>query len=97
MSRLADLGHIGGRLPFADPLPVPLLALALGVFIASNLTLGITYSTISSNQMQSMQLAQFTLMPSIMFSGFMFPFKGMPVWAQWIGEVFDHACLADRA
>ena len=67
---------------------VPLLLLALGLFIASNLALGITFSTVASNQMQATQLAQFTLMPSFMLSGFMFPFRGMPIWAQWAGEVF---------
>ena len=65
-----------------------LLMLALGVFIASNLALGFTFSTISSNQMQSMQMAQFTLLPSMLLSGFMFPFQGMPRWAQWAGEIF---------
>ena len=67
---------------------VPLLLLALGLFIASNLALGITFSTVTTNQMQATQMAQFTLMPSFMLSGFMFPFRGMPVWAQWAGEVF---------
>jgi ABC-2 type transport system permease protein len=38
--------------------------------------------------MQAMQLAQFMLLPSILLSGFMFPFAGMPVWAQWVGEIF---------
>ncbi|HEY4890811.1 MAG TPA: ABC transporter permease [Reyranella sp.] len=67
---------------------LPLLLLALGLFIASNLALGITFSTVAANQMQATQLAQFTLMPSFLLSGFMFPFRGMPVWAQWAGEVF---------
>jgi ABC-2 type transport system permease protein len=67
---------------------VALLAFALGLFIASNLALGITFSTIARNQMQAIQMAQFTLLPSFILSGFMFPFKGMPVWAQWAGEVF---------
>ncbi len=67
---------------------VPLLLGALGVFIASNLALGVTFSTVSANQMQAVQLAQFTLMPSFMLSGFMFPFRGMPVWAQWLGNIF---------
>jgi ABC-2 type transport system permease protein len=65
-----------------------LLILVLGLFIASNLALGFTFSTIATNQMQAMQLAQFTLLPSILLSGFMFPFRGMPVWAQWAGEMF---------
>ncbi len=65
-----------------------LLLIALGLFIASNLALGVTFSTLAANQMQAIQMAQFTLLPSIFLSGFMFPFKGMPVWAQWAGEVF---------
>jgi ABC-type multidrug transport system permease subunit len=67
---------------------IPLLMIALGLFIASNLALGFTFSTIATNQMQAMQLAQFTLLPSILLSGFMFPFAGMPVWARWAGEIF---------
>jgi len=66
---------------------LPLLSLALGLFIASNLALGVTFSTIARNQMQAIQMAQFTLLPSFLLSGFMFPFKGMPVWAQWTGEL----------
>ena len=65
-----------------------LLTVALGLFIASNLALGITFSTIARTQMQAIQMAQFTLMPSFLLSGFMFPFRGMPVWAQWAGELF---------
>ncbi len=67
---------------------IPVLLGALGVFISSNLALGVTFSTIASNQMQAVQLAQFTLMPSFLLSGFMFPFRGMPWWAQWAGSVF---------
>ena len=63
-----------------------LLMLGLGLFIASNLALGMTFSTIATNQMQAVQMAQFTLMPSFLLSGFMFPFAGMPNWAQWVGE-----------
>jgi ABC-2 type transport system permease protein len=66
---------------------IPLLLAALGLFIGGNLALGVTFSTISANQMQATQLAQFTLMPSFLLSGFMFPFRGMPQWAQWAGEV----------
>ena len=62
------------------------LMLALGLFIASNLALGITFSTVSSSQMQATQFAQFALLPSFMLSGFMFPFRGMPGWAQVLGE-----------
>jgi ABC-2 type transport system permease protein len=67
---------------------VPLLLVALGLFIASNLALGLTFSTIASNQMQAQQLAQFTLLPSFLLSGLFYPFRGMPLWAQWIGELF---------
>jgi ABC-2 type transport system permease protein len=67
---------------------LPLLAVALGLFIASNLALGLTFSTIARNQMQAIQMAQFVLLPSFLLSGFMFPFPGMPRWAQWAGEIF---------
>jgi ABC-2 type transport system permease protein len=75
---------------FALPLRGSFLTLlvALGVFIAGNLALGITFSTVSTNQMQAMQFAQFALLPTFLLSGFMFPFRGMPLWAQWIGEIF---------
>jgi ABC-2 type transport system permease protein len=75
---------------FALPIrgSVPLLLAALGLFIASNLALGVTFSTVSANQMQAVQFAQFTLMPSFLLSGFMFPFRGMPLWAQWLGQIF---------
>jgi ABC-2 type transport system permease protein len=66
------------------------LILLLGitlVFIAANLALGITFSTIARNQRQAMQLAMFFFLPSILLSGFMFPFRGMPQWAQTIGQV----------
>ncbi len=67
---------------------VLLLIVALGLFIAGNLALGFTFSTIAQNQMQAMQMAQFTLLPSLLLSGFMFPFRGMPAWAQSVGEIF---------
>jgi ABC-type multidrug transport system permease subunit len=67
---------------------IALLVVALGAFIASNLALGLTFSTVARNQMQALQMAQFTLLPSFLLSGFMFPFRGMPVWAQWAGELF---------
>jgi ABC-2 type transport system permease protein len=66
---------------------VSLLMFALGLFIAGNLALGLTFSTIATNQMQAQQLAQFTLLPTFMLSGFFTPFSGMPQWAQWIGEI----------
>jgi ABC-2 type transport system permease protein len=63
-----------------------LLAVTL-VFIAANLAVGITFSTLARNQLQAMQMTFFFFLPSILLSGFMFPFRGMPGWAQWIGEV----------
>ncbi|HEY7579690.1 MAG TPA: ABC transporter permease [Acetobacteraceae bacterium] len=66
---------------------VPLLLVALGVFIACNLAVGFAFSTMAQTQMQAQQLSQFGLLPSFMLSGFMFPFQGMPVWARWIGEL----------
>ena len=78
------------RLLFAVPMvgSVVLLSLVLIVFIAANLAIGFTFSTIAKNQLQAMQMGFFFFLPSILLSGFMFPFRGMPEWAQWIGEVF---------
>jgi len=66
---------------------VPLLYLCVLLFIAANLTLGITFSSIARNQLQAMQMTFFFFLPSMLLSGFMFPFRGMPEWAQWIGSV----------
>ena len=55
-------------------------------FIVANLTMGLLISTVAQNQFQAMQLTFFFFLPSILLSGFMFPFDGMPVPAQWIGE-----------
>jgi ABC-2 type transport system permease protein len=57
------------------------------LFIAANLTLGITFSSIARNQLQAMQMTFFFFLPSMLLSGFMFPFRGMPEWAQWVGSV----------
>ncbi len=65
---------------------LPLLVLCLGVFIACNLALGFTFSSLARTQMQAQQLAQFVLLPSLLLSGFLFPFAGMPRWARIIGE-----------
>jgi ABC-type multidrug transport system permease subunit len=75
---------------FALPIrgSLPLLLAALGVFISSNLALGVTFSTLATNQMQALQMAQLVLLPSFLLSGFIFPFLGMPLWAQWFGDVF---------
>ncbi|MGA2206391.1 MAG: ABC transporter permease [Terracidiphilus sp.] len=61
--------------------------LAALLFIAANLTVGITFSSLARNQLQAVQLAIFYFLPNIVLSGFMFPFKGMPGWAQVIGNV----------
>ena len=63
------------------------LAAGLLVFIAANLAMGFLFSTLATNQLQAMQMSMFIFLPSILMSGFMFPFKGMPQWAQVIGEV----------
>jgi len=66
----------------------PLLLLGMiGIFIIANLGVGFTFSTIARNQLQAMQMTFFFFLPSILLSGFMFPFRAMPVWAQWIGEI----------
>ena len=64
-----------------------LLYFVVLIFIAANLTLGITFSSIARNQLQAMQMTFFFFLPSILLSGFMFPFRGMPDWAQWIGSL----------
>ncbi len=64
-----------------------LLLAATLIFILANLTIGITFSTLAKNQTQAMQMGFFFLLPSILLSGFMFPYRGMPGWAQWVGEV----------
>ncbi len=65
---------------------IPLLLALMLVFIAANLAVGITFSTIAKNQLQAMQMSFFFFLPSILLSGFMFPFRGMPEWAQHIGS-----------
>ena len=77
------------KLIFDVPMQGSLVALyaAVLLFIAANLTLGLTFSTVAANQLQSMQMTVFFFLPSILLSGFMFPFRGMPGWAQAIGEV----------
>lgn len=65
-----------------------LLLACVGLFIIANLAVGFTFSTLARTQMQAMQMTFFFFLPSILLSGFMFPFRGMPDWAQWIGSVF---------
>src|SRR5208283_1661835 len=63
-----------------------LLAAAL-IFIIATLAVGITFSTVAQNQLQAVQMGVFFFLPSMLLSGFMFPFRGMPHWAQAVGEV----------
>ncbi len=64
-----------------------LLSVSL-LFFGANLAMGITFSTIAQNQLQAMQMSFFFFLPSLLLSGFMFPFRGMPAWAQALGEMF---------
>jgi ABC-2 type transport system permease protein len=77
-----------GVLLFGVPLRGSLLVLALlsTLFITTNLAIGYTFSTLVQNQLQAMQASMMFFLPSILLSGFMFPFAGMPVWAQYLGE-----------
>jgi ABC-2 type transport system permease protein len=77
-----------GVLLFGVPVRGSLIMLALlsTLFITTNLAIGYTFSTIVQNQLQAMQMSMMFFLPSILLSGFMFPFAGMPVWAQYIGE-----------
>ncbi|NOX80433.1 MAG: ABC transporter permease [Deltaproteobacteria bacterium] len=80
---------LAGRFLFGVPLigSLSLLLAASLLFIAANLGVGLTFSTLARNQLQAVQMAFFFFLPSILLSGFMFPFRGMPVWAQRVGEV----------
>jgi ABC-2 type transport system permease protein len=63
-----------------------LLAALTTLFIATNLSVGYTFSTLAQNQLQAVQMAMMYFLPNMLLSGFLFPFAGMPVWAQWVGE-----------
>ena len=80
---------VAARQLFAVPMvgSLALLSAVLVLFIAANLAIGFTFSTLARNQMQAMQMTFFFFLPSMLLSGFMFPFRGMPGWAQAIGEV----------
>ncbi|NCC03309.1 MAG: ABC transporter permease [Proteobacteria bacterium] len=65
-----------------------LLYLSLSVYIAANLAIGFTISTFARDQLQAMQSAFFYFLPSMLLSGFIYPFRGMPEWAQYIGNAF---------
>ncbi|MGE0745601.1 MAG: ABC transporter permease [Rhodospirillales bacterium] len=80
---------VAARLLFHVPVvgSLGLLSVALILFIAANLCVGFTFSTLARNQLQAMQMSVFFFLPSILLSGFMFPFRGMPGWAQALGEL----------
>ncbi|MCS6239865.1 ABC transporter permease [Shewanella baltica] len=77
-----------GHLLFDVPIRggIDSIALAAMLFICASLTLGLVISTIAKTQLQSMQMTVFILLPSILLSGFMFPYEAMPIAAQWIAE-----------
>ena len=81
--------YAAARLLFDVPMAGSLWLLTATVllFIVATLTVGFTFSTIARSQMQSMQMTMFYFLPNILLSGFMFPFRGMPQWAQVLGEV----------
>ena len=80
---------VAARALFQVPMvgSLALLSALLVLFIAANLAVGFTFSTLARNQLQAMQMTFFFFLPSMLLSGFMFPFRGMPGWAQDIGEV----------
>jgi ABC-2 type transport system permease protein len=78
-------GHFLFHVPMEGSLA--LLTIVALIFIAANLSVGITFSTVAQNQLQAMQMSFFFFLPSMLLSGFMFPFRGMPGWAQVIGEM----------
>jgi ABC-2 type transport system permease protein len=63
-----------------------LLAALTTLFIATNLSVGYTFSTLAQNQLQAVQMSMMYFLPNMLLSGFLFPFAGMPLWAQWVGE-----------
>ena len=78
-----------GRLLFGVPMEGgwPALIIGLFLFIIGSLALGFLISTVARNQLQAMQMSFFYMLPSILLSGFLFPFSGMPQWAQWLGSL----------
>ena len=83
-SLILGAGVLLFRVPIVGDLA--LLAALTTLFIATNLSIGYTFSTLAQNQLQAMQMAMMFFLPNILLSGFMFPFAGMPRWAQWVGE-----------
>jgi ABC-2 type transport system permease protein len=81
---IISAGILVFRVPILGDLPS--LAAATALFVVANLSIGYTFSTLATNQLQAVQMAMMFFLPNILLSGFMFPFAGMPGWAQWIGE-----------
>jgi ABC-2 type transport system permease protein len=79
---------IAGILLFDVPIVgnIMLLAVLTTLFIAVNLSVGYTFSTLAQNQLQAVQMAMMYFLPNMLLSGFLFPFAGMPAWARWVGE-----------
>ncbi len=80
---------LAARFVFNVPMvgSVPLLLALAPIFMACNLAVGVTVSTIARNQLQAVQMSVFFFLPSLLLSGFMFPFRGMPHWAQALGAI----------
>jgi ABC-2 type transport system permease protein len=85
----ASIILLAARVVFGVPFVGSVTALYLSalLFIAANLTVGISVSSLAANQLQAMQLTFFYFLPNMLLSGFMFPFRGMPEWAQWLGSI----------
>jgi ABC-2 type transport system permease protein len=85
----ATLILAAGVLLFQVPIvgDLGLLAGLTTLFIAVNLSIGYTFSTLAQNQLQAVQMSMMFFLPNILLSGFAFPFLGMPTWAQWFGEI----------
>jgi ABC-2 type transport system permease protein len=84
MSLILGVGRLVFRVPLQGSLP--LLYVLASVFIAANLALGMFFSTLAKTQQQAMQMSFFFLLPNILLSGFVFPFEGMPVPAQYLSQ-----------
>ena len=84
----ATLIVTAGALLFRVPIVgnLGLLAVLTTLFIAANLSIGYTFSTVAQNQLQAVQMSMMFFLPNMLMSGFLFPFAGMPIWAQWVGE-----------
>jgi ABC-2 type transport system permease protein len=85
MSIILGAAHVLFDVPILGSVPL-LIALAT-LFAAANLAVGYTFSTIAENQLQAVQMTFFFFLPNILLSGFMFPYRGMPLWAQAFGEI----------